>query len=294
MRPNRGAAWPKRPRREAATTYRLVLEYDGTRYSGWQEQVNAPRTVAGTLRRVVEEAGVAVVDLGGSGRTDAGVHALAQVAHLRVGERRRDPEAFRRAINAALPADVHVLALAEAPRRFHARHDAVARTYLYQISRRRTAFAKRFVWWVRDELDVARMREAAVLVSGRHNFRLYCEEPEQQTSTLVEVEGVELAEAGSLVVVRVTASHFLWKMARRIVGTLVEVGAGRLSFAGFADLLAARPLPPGTGSPAQWTAPASGLFLERVTYRGDPPLPPMAPATPVGAEPAGRRARRGE
>src|SRR5947208_6866664 len=103
-------------------TYRLNIEYEGTRYHGWQEQKNA-RSVAGELRRAVEEAGAPVRELGGSGRTDAGVHALAQVAHLRLA-REGDPEPFRRAVNDRLPADVHGLALAAAPHRCQPRHDA--------------------------------------------------------------------------------------------------------------------------------------------------------------------------
>ena len=132
-------------------TYRMTLEYEGTRYHGWQEQKNA-RSVSGELRRAIEEAGGTVRELGASGRTDAGVHALAQVAHLRLA-RQVDPEPFRRAINDRLPPDVHILSLAAAADRFHSRHDAVSRSYLYQISRRRTALAKRFVWWVKRPLD---------------------------------------------------------------------------------------------------------------------------------------------
>jgi len=114
-------------------TYRLDLEYEGTRYRGWQEQQNA-RSVAGELKRAVLEAGGEIVELGGAGRTDAGVHALHQVAHLRL-RAKVDPRRFRLAINDALPHDVHVLAMLQVQDRFHARHDAVLRSYVYQISR---------------------------------------------------------------------------------------------------------------------------------------------------------------
>jgi tRNA pseudouridine38-40 synthase len=263
-------------------TYRLTIEYEGTRYHGWQEQKNA-RSVAGELRRAIDEAGGTVKEIGGSGRTDAGVHALAQVAHLRMAET-VDPKSFRREVNDLLPADVHVLSLAPAPAKFHARHDAVLRSYLYQISRRRTALAKRFVWWIKRPLDEKRMAEAAALLAGRHDFRLFCERPAEQPSTIVVVEGAEVASAGGLVLVRVMASHFLWKMVRRVVGTLVRVGAGELDLAGFRTLLAAKPLRSGRGLPAEWTAPPSGLFLERVLYQGDPPLGPVAPAVPVSED----------
>jgi tRNA pseudouridine38-40 synthase len=263
-------------------TYRLDVEYEGTRYHGWQEQKNA-RSVAGELRKAIEEAGGAVKEIGGSGRTDAGVHALAQVAHLRLA-RAVDPGPLRRAVNDLLPPDVHVLSLKPVPNEFHARHSAVARSYLYQISRRRTAFAKRWVWWVKRPLDVGRMAEAARLLAGRHDFRLFCERPAEQPSTIVVVESVEVVADGALLLVRLTASHFLWKMVRRVVGTLVQVGGGDLDRAAFLSLVNAE-VPRGRkGLPAEWTAPPSGLFLERVLYPGDPPLGPVAPVVPVGLE----------
>ncbi|MDP9121700.1 MAG: tRNA pseudouridine(38-40) synthase TruA [Acidobacteriota bacterium] len=262
-------------------TYRLTLEFDGTRYHGWQEQQNA-RSVAGELRQAIEEVAGPAQELGGSGRTDAGVHALAQTAHLRL-PRVVKPEAFRTAVNDLLPPDIHLLAVCAAPPAFHARHSALSRSYLYQVSRRRTAFAKRFVWWVKRPLDLGRMEEAAALFSGRHDFRLFCERPAEQTSTLVVVESVTVVTAGSLLLVRLVASHFLWKMVRRLVGSLVQVAAGELDRPALEALLAGRTPAPGRGLPAEWTAPPSGLFLERVLYPGDPPLAPIAPAFPVGA-----------
>lgn len=271
-----------------AATYRLTLEYEGTRYHGWQEQQNA-RSVAGELRRAVQEAlgdGNAVKELGGSGRTDAGVHALAQTAHLRLA-RAVEPEGFRLEINDRLPADIHVLALAPAAAAFHARHSALTRSYLYQVSRRRTALAKRYVWWVKRPLDAGRMRAAAAMLPGRHDFRLFCERPAEQPSTLVVVESAEVAAAGSLILLRLVASHFLWKMVRRVTGALVRAGAGELDLELFAALLdadAARLARQGRRppQPAEWTAPPSGLFLERVLYAGDPPLGPLAAPVVVG------------
>ena len=258
--------------------YRLTLEYEGTRYRGWQEQQNA-RSVAGELRRAVQEAAGEVKELGGSGRTDAGVHALAQCAHLRL-LRAIDPEVLRTRVNDLLPPDIHLLAVVPAPAGFHARHSAVSRSYLYQVSRRRTALAKRFVWWVKRPLDAAAMAEAAAEIVGRHDFRLFCERPGEQPSTLVVVESVQVEEAGSLILFRLVASHFLWKMVRRVVGTLVRVGGGELDRRALRGLVAGR-APEDGGLPAAWTAPPSGLFLERVLYPGDPPLPPLAPAAPV-------------
>lgn len=261
----------------------MTVEYEGTRYHGWQEQKNA-RSVAGELHRAALAAGAEVVEIGGSGRTDAGVHASAQVAHLRL-RAGVDPARLRLAMNDALPPDIHVLALEPAPDKFHARHDAIRRTYLYQIARRRTAFAKRYVWWVRRSLDVRRMQEAAAFAEGRHDFKLFCEAPSRQDSTLVVVDEVLVVEDGGLILVRFTASHFLWKMVRRVVGALVKVGAGELSVAEFRQLVDGRPLPGTKEGTAAWTAPPSGLFLAKVAYRGDPPEGPVIPAVvPVAAE----------
>ena len=260
-------------------TYRLTVEYDGTRYRGWQIQKNA-RTVAGELHRAIVGVAGEVLELGGAGRTDAGVHALAQTAHLRLA-RKIDPAKLWREVNDALPADIGVIAVSPESERFHARHAAVSRTYLYQICRRKSAFAKRCVWWVRRPLDAGRMREAVSLLEGKHDFALLCEKPDDATSTLVVVDSAEVAEDGALILVRLTASHFLWKMVRRLVGVLVRVGAGELRPSDLDALLRLQALPAGTSSVAEGTAPPSGLFLERVTYPGDRPIPPISPALPV-------------
>lgn len=263
-------------------TYRLTIEYEGTRYRGWQEQKNA-RTVAGEVRLALERVAGRVSELGGSGRTDAGVHAVAQTAHVRIA-RSMDPRLMRDAVNDLLPADIHLLSFTPTHDRFHARHSAISRSYVYQISQRRAAFAKRFVWWVKAPLDLRRMELAARSIPGRHDFALFCERPDEQTSTLVVVERAEVGAAGALVLVRLVASHFLWRMVRRLVGALVQVGSGKLEVEAFVDLVDNRAPAAGAEGPAQWTAPPSGLFLERVLYPGDPPLALLAPAVPVAQE----------
>lgn len=241
-------------------TWKLTLEYDGTRYRGWQAQKNTDRTVQGVLHRAAEGLLGEAVTLGGAGRTDAGVHALAQVAHLRSG-RALTARELQNGLNDRLPYDVNVLSAAAAPAGFHARHDAVDRIYLYRISRRRTAFDKRYVWWVRDRLDERAMAEAARAVVGRHDFASFSENAEGQESTIVVVADSSLADAGGEIHYRIRASHFLWKMVRRVVGTLVEVGRGNLDPGRVEKLLREK-----SGDTARWTAPPSGLFLERVTY----------------------------
>src|SRR5262245_60114392 len=154
--------------------FSLVIEYSGTRYSGWQIQQNA-RTVQGEIDRAVREVtGRRDFELYGSGRTDAGVHALGQVAHLDVVTS-APAETLQRRLNEELPADISILAVEAVSRRFHARHHAVARRYLYQIARRRTAFAKAYVWWVKDPIDVGRMRTAAGAFVGMRDFESFAE-----------------------------------------------------------------------------------------------------------------------
>jgi tRNA pseudouridine38-40 synthase len=262
--------------------FKLTIEYAGTKYSGWQKQKNA-RTVQGEIERAIGEATRdKTFEFMGSGRTDAGVHALRQVAHLDL-RKALPAETLRRGINDNLPADIHILAVDTVPHRFHARHGAVARSYLYQVSRRRTAFAKPFVWWVREPLDLDRMQQAAKRFAGMHDFQAFSDDDPEEKSTDVLVDEVTLVESGDLILVRVGGSHFIWKMVRRMVGVLVEIGTGNLVVDDISRLLAeskdSAPRP--RTRPAELTAPAAGLFLERVFYQGDQRHWPLLPALPV-------------
>ena len=255
--------------------YKFTIEYEGTRYSGWQKQKNA-RTVQGELEKAIANAlDVRGFEFQGAGRTDAGVHAAGQVAHLE-SETVLAPEVIRVRVNDVLPADINVLEVAGAAPRFHARHHAVARTYLYQISRRRTALGKRFVWWVRDGLDVALMASAAKHFVGLNDFRSFTSDDPDEKSTKVFLSGCAVVTAGDLLLVRVTGSHFLWKSVRRMVGALVEVGKGNLPEGTLKKLLRSD-----SQELAANTAPPSGLFLEHIQYEGGPGLRPLHPVVPV-------------
>jgi tRNA pseudouridine38-40 synthase len=255
--------------------FKLLIEYVGTRYSGWQIQKNA-RTVQGELQHVIATAcDRRDFELYGSGRTDAGVHALGQVAHLEL-QTALSPEKLQHAINDGLPADINVLRVEKADPRFHARHGAVGRTYLYQVSRRRTAFAKPFVWWIKDPLGFAHMQRGATSFIGMHDFRSFTADDPDEKSTQVKVESVDLREDGDLILIRVQGSHFVWKMVRRMVGVLVEVGRGTLAGSDVPHLLREP-----SSIPAKLTAPPSGLFLEAVLYDGEKFDRPLVPAFPV-------------
>ena len=255
--------------------FKLLIEYAGTRYSGWQIQKNA-KTVAGEIERaIVEATRRREFELYGAGRTDAGVHALAQVAHL---ELYTDiaPGALRQRINDALPTDIQIRAIDKVPHRFHARHDAVARSYLYQIARRKSAFFKPYVWWVKEPLDVGRMRDAAAAFVGMQNFASFSADEPGEKSSKVLVDRLEIAEDGDLILIRIVGSHFLWRMVRRMVGVLAAAGRGELTAAQVTGFLDER-----SDLPATLTAPASGLFLEAVFYPGDPAPPPVHAAVHV-------------
>ncbi len=247
-------------------TWKLTIEYDGSKYSGWQEQNNA-RTVMGVLRRAAEELFRGEVELQGAGRTDAGVHAAGQVAHLRVPTKPdRHPAAIARELNDLLPGDVVVLSVDAVQSRFHARHDAKSRAYVYQISTRKSAFSKKYVWWVKEKLDIPLMTQAAEMLQGRHDFNCFRapdpSKPKESTIVVVESASIELQD--DLILFRIEASHFLWRMVRRIVGVLVKLGKHDITLADFEQLLEARCDP--RLDVAAWTAPASGLFLDSIRY----------------------------
>jgi tRNA pseudouridine38-40 synthase len=176
-------------------------------------------------------------------------------------------------INDLLPSDINILEIEKAPKNFHARHSAVSRQYLYVISKRRTAFEKRFVWWIKDKLDVKKMKEASKVFIGMHDFKSFADKSaseDDNKSTKCLVESLEVTDSEDKIYIRIKASHFLWKMVKRIVGVLVEAGRGNMNAKQIADLLS--PLSPRRGAggeadePAKFTAPPSGLFLEKVYY----------------------------
>jgi tRNA pseudouridine38-40 synthase len=256
--------------------FKLTVEYAGTRYSGWQIQKNA-RTVQGEIDQAARKVtGRKDFELYGSGRTDAGVHALAQVAHLDVSTS-LPPETLRRRLNDELPADINILAAVVVPHRFHARHDAVARRYLYQVATRRTAFAKPFVWWVKEPIDLTRVQRAADVFVGMHDFSSFAvAEKDEDSSSLVLLERLQVVEDSAIALFVIEGSHFLWRMVRRIIGVLVAVGVGELEPEKAASFLAER-----SGIPARLTAPPSGLFLARVFYKADPRDDKISAITPL-------------
>ena len=243
--------------------FKLTIEYNGTRFHGWQYQQDVP-TIMGMLQEAI--IGVFKTDdfeLYGSGRTDAGVHALAQVAHLQINTAMPPYIAIIR-INEKLPSSINVLSMDKVEPQFHARHNVALRSYVYHISKRRSAFGRDFSWWVQDSLDVKAMADATIHFIGMKDFKSFGVADKKQKSTLVNMEVLKIFEIDDSIIIHLVGSHFLWKMVRRIIGTLVEVGKKKIS-ADEIELFFTQQ----SDFPARHTAPANGLFLEHVYYPGD-------------------------
>jgi tRNA pseudouridine38-40 synthase len=264
--------------------FKLTIEYIGTRYHGWQSQPQVA-TVQGEILRAVHQAtGVSDIKLEGSGRTDSGVHALGQVAHLDIRTTLL-PETIRQRLNSALPDDINVLTVQEAHVRFDARRDAVARSYVYQVSSREPpAHVKPFVRWVKLALDLDRLREIANHFVGLHDFQSFSEDDPTETRTKARVTGFNIHAHEDFILLHIEGDHFLWKMVRRLVGVVVEVGCGRLQGEEATELLR-HPSNQTASRAAKVTASAKGLFLHRVYYEGDIPEPLPRPPVTISTKP---------
>ncbi len=256
-------------------TLKLTVQYDGTNYVGWQRQAEGV-SIQALLEEALEPFEGAPVTVHGAGRTDAGVHALAQVASVRT-RTEHGIETLRRALNAVLPSDVRVLAVEDAAPGFHARFDAVSKTYAYRIANVAvvSAFEPRYVWHVPGRLDIDAMRRGAEMLVGRHDFAAFQSSGGDVQSTERTILAIELgADRGqtgvrpgsdqgqpSPLVITVTGDGFLRHMVRSIAGTLVDVGLGRWPASYVAEILASR-----DRRRAGRAAPAAGLFLVRVDY----------------------------
>lgn len=245
---------------------KLTLAYDGTDFSGWQIQPGAP-TIQGAVTEVLRRVTQEEVQLYGAGRTDAGVHALGQVAHFQTGSRLA-PAEFQHALNALLPATIRVMHAEEVAPEFHARHSAIAKTYSYRIFRGEVAppFSARYVLHVPWPLDEAAMMEAARLFEGQHDFTMFSAAPggdadAQDANTLRTIFSSLVKREGSELRYTVYGRSFLRYMVRRMVGTLLEVGRGRVAAAEIPPLFDLR-----DRSRTGPTAPPQGLCLDSIEY----------------------------
>lgn len=244
------------------TRYRLIVEYDGTPFRGWQRQANGP-SVQECLEGAIERFCGDDVTSHAAGRTDAGVHALGQAVHVDLS-RDHPVDTVRNAVNFHLrPAPVAVLDVARVDERFHARFSATARHYRYRISNRAAppTIARNRVWHVAAALDAAAMHEAAQTLVGRHDFTTFRVARRQSASPVRTLDRLRVDRRGEEIEVRASARSFLHRQVRAMTGALKLVGEGKWRAADVADALAAR-----DRSRAGPTAPAQGLYLARVDY----------------------------
>ncbi|MCL6554082.1 MAG: tRNA pseudouridine(38-40) synthase TruA [Firmicutes bacterium] len=239
----------------------LVIEYDGTAYAGWQRQPHAP-TVQGALEDTLARITQAPCPVTAAGRTDAGVHAVGQVAHLDTGTR-LGPEALRDALNALLPPDIVVRRALQVAADFHARRDARWRVYRYVVLSRAqpSAFLRRYVHHVPGGLRLEPMRAGAQALLGRHDFAAFRVAGTATSSTVCEMHAVRIEARGDLVIFTVAADRFLRQMVRRVVGSLLWVGQGALPPDAIGAILRSA-----DNAQAAPPAPAHGLYLAHVEY----------------------------
>lgn len=242
--------------------YKLTLCYDGTKYKGWQRQGNTDNTIQAKLETLLSRLLGSPVEVSGSGRTDAGVHAYCQVCSFRA-DTEMSAEDILSALRRYLPEDIGAVSLTKAAPDFHARLSCREKSYLYRIwnSDLPNVFSRRYTYTFPDALNISEMRRAAALMLGRHDFTSFCANKHMKKSAVRELRSIEIYEHGQELRILLTGDGFLYNMVRIIVGTLIEVGMGAKSADNIPDILRAK-----DRTQAGFTAPAQGLALYEVKY----------------------------
>lgn len=242
--------------------YRLLLKYDGTKLNGWQKQGNTENTIQGKLEAILERMYGESVEIHGSGRTDAGVHALGQVANFHAPANFSSEE-IKITLNEYLSKDIRVLKVEIAEERFHARLTAKGKTYEYRIDNGETAdpFSRKYTMREERPLDLEAMKKAASFLLGTHDFKSFCANKKMKKSTVRTITKILIEEKEGIVSIRYTGNGFLYNMVRILTGTLIEVGRGMRKPEELRDIIEAE-----DRGAAGFTAPAQGLFLVEVDY----------------------------
>lgn len=241
---------------------KVILQYEGTRYQGWQKQENTGNTIQGRLEALLTKMSGRPVEVHGSGRTDAGVHALSQVANFHIDTDMK-PEEIMSYMNAYLPEDIAVIHAQEASGRFHSRLNATGKTYCYRVlnSSIPHIFDRRYVYEVPEALDMEAMKGAAALLCGTHDYKAFTSAKRGKKSTVRTVESIAIEHIGDEIRFTFKGNGFLYHMVRIMMGTLLEVGMHKREAAQVGELLAA-----GTREEAGMLVPAKGLTLVEVHY----------------------------
>lgn len=246
------------------SNYKMVIQYDGGRYKDWQRLGGEESTIQGKIESVLSEMVGEAVEIVGSSRTDAGVHALAQVANFKT-DRDFTPEEVKEYLNRYLPQDISVTEVSLAPGNFHARYNALEKTYLYKIWNREypNPFMRKYSMHVRQKLDTGRMMDAAGYFIGGHDFTAFTNAKSKSKSMVRTVYSINITESDGFIDIRIRGDGFLHNMVRRIVGTMIEVGLGKLDAGSIPAILESK-----ERKAAGYIAEACGLYLERITFRG--------------------------
>lgn len=242
--------------------YKMILQYDGSRYSGWQVQGNTEQTIQGKLQSVLEKMTGEEIEIHGSGRTDAGVHAMGQVANFKL-QSAYEPEEIKRYCNQYLPEDIVVLEVSEVPLRFHSRLNAVKKTYCYRIflGEKPDVFRRKYVTPVAENLDINKMKAAAEVLLGTHDFTSFCGNRHFKKSAVRTIYEIQIEEKTDELDIYFTGNGFLQNMVRILTGTLLEVGTGKQEVCEMKEILEGR-----NRSLAGTMAAAKGLVLVNVEY----------------------------
>lgn len=241
--------------------YKMILQYDGSRYDGWQKQGNTGDTIQQKLETLLSDLVGHPVEVIGSGRTDAGVHAYGQVANAKLEWKKSEDELLW-SINEKLPEDIAVLVVKEVPIRFHSRLNAQSKTYRYRIwnSKRPPVFERKTVFWCKEPLDIEKMKKASALLLGSHDFKNFSSSKGKKT-TIRTIYRVDIFCKGEEVQIVYHGNGFLYHMVRILTGTLVEVGEGKRTVDSITEIFNAK-----NRDEAGFTAPAKGLALMEVFY----------------------------
>lgn len=242
--------------------FKILLQYEGTRYQGWQRQDSTENTVQGRLERLLSRLAAGPVEVQGSGRTDAGVHAYGQTANFHM-DTALSPEELMEKMNAYLPEDIAVIEIREVPERFHSRLNAKGKTYRYRVLNSAVPhiFERRYVYAYPEQLDLAAMRRAADLLVGTHDFAAFTSARKGKKSTVRTIDSIRIESVGDEVRFTFSGNGFLFHMVRILVGTLLEAGSGKRTPESVAGLLES-----GLRKEAGPLVPACGLALMEVRY----------------------------
>lgn len=241
--------------------FKIILEYDGTRYNGWQKQGNTKNTIEYKFTEILKKMTGKNAEIFASGRTDSGVHAKGQVANFKI-ETEMSADEVLTYINTYLPEDIRVLSCTEADERFHSRLNAKKKTYIYRIHQGKPpVFDRKYVFCTDFSLDINAMKKASQHFLGKHDFKSFCTKQKMKKSTVREIFSLDIVEKGAEIDIIITGNGFLYNMVRIISGTLLAVGKGELSYDAIPEIINAQ-----NREKAGETLPPNGLCLISVEY----------------------------